>query len=194
MTSRDRVWSVIVALSVLTVLLALAVGWLWTVLAPRATLTVFPDGGVGYVSVAQSGAGVDLMFGLLAAAAGAIMGVVGFFVFPQRGWYVLCATVVGGIVGSLVAVAVGQFLTPGPHELSAALADGRQAGDTFAGPLVISATGVLGMWSLFGAVTLVVGFGIRTRGIKVAYERSWQEAYGASVSSTGESAEPTGHS
>lgn len=194
MKTRDRGWWVLLVLSGLTILLAVVVGWLWTVFAPRATLIMYPDGGVGYLSVSESGAGVDLMFGLLAAAAGVIMGVIGFVMFPRREWYVLCATVLGGVLGSLVAVAVGQFLTPGPHELSAALADGHVAGDTFAGPLVISAKGVLGMWSLLGALTLVIGFGVRTRAIKLNYQHRWQETYGESVTPVGESTELNGHS
>jgi hypothetical protein len=153
--------------------LGLAVIWVW--LAPRPSLVV-RDGNTFYESLGQSGIGVDMIFAVLAAACGVVAGVV--VALTARGGEVpaIVAAALGGLVGSLIAWRLGEALVGGLQDDGRVLVPELANGESFIGPLQLSALGVLGVWSLAATILLTSTFvwrasraGIRARRLSQEY-------------------------
>lgn len=129
----------------------LAVIWVW--LAPRPSLVV-RDGSAFYQSLGQSGIGMDMTFAVLAAACGVAAGALVAVTARSGGFQAILAAALGGLVGSVIAWRLGEALVGGLQNDGEVLVPELGNGDSFLGPLQLSALGVLGVWSL--AATIVV--------------------------------------
>lgn len=112
-----------VLLVVGSILLASPAGLLWSALAPRFGVTVSASGlSSGDLESSKAFIGADGSFFLVMLLAGALCGVVGWWLFRQAGPVTVLALVVGGIAAGLIAATVG--LMPGAHTAVAALTEG----------------------------------------------------------------------
>ena len=142
-------------------LLGLVMGAIWQLVAARPSLSVV-DGGVGYLSLSDSGVGMDVAFLILAMLCGVLSAIVALRRFRNRGVVAMLALAVGGAVGSVLAWRFGITLAGGGQAYGPELADGRSLGDVFTGPLELRAYGLLGVWSVFSVLTATLVFSRRT--------------------------------
>jgi hypothetical protein len=144
----------LLATAAASAVLGLLTGLLWSVVAPRALLTV-QSRGVAYVVNPETNAFIaaDGWFCILTGAAGLICGVVGYFVAVRRyGAIAVAGLVLGGVAASLLARWSGQ--QQGLSAFRATLAVSR-SGVMLHEPLSLGGIGPLAFWALFAA--LVVG-------------------------------------
>ncbi len=95
-------------------LLGLAVGWLWSLLAPAQRKLVYPDG-QAYPLTDESYHRFDdlVVFMFLCLAAGVVTGVGVWYLRERRGPVVLLAAVIGSAVGGWLATSVGTAWAEG---------------------------------------------------------------------------------
>lgn len=102
---RSTLGLVIVAVALVAVVagLGLAVGWLWSELAPRLPL-IMVEGGIAYADPEPEEAiGADAWFAILGLTAGAVLAVVAWFALRRfRGPVILTALVLGSVAGALL--------------------------------------------------------------------------------------------
>jgi hypothetical protein len=95
-------------------LLGLAVGWLWSLLAPAQRKLIYPDG-QAYPLTDESYHRFDdlVVFMFLCLAAGVVTGVGTWYLRERRGPVVLLAAVIGSAVGGWLATSVGTAWAEG---------------------------------------------------------------------------------
>lgn len=98
------------AISVLSTvsLLGMAVGWLWSLLAPPVRMVIGQDGPVPLVAESYHRFDALVLFTLLCLAAGIVTGVGVWFLRERRGPVVMIAAVLGSGLGGWLASLVGQ--------------------------------------------------------------------------------------
>jgi hypothetical protein len=132
--------------------LVLGAAWYWV--APRAVAVVRAEGVFIDPSTSNAFIGADGRFAVGGLLAGALSGLLAFVILRRRPIGVLVGLAVGGVLGGLVAWAVGHWLGP------AAVADQPRVavvGAELSTPLTLRATGVLVMWPL---AAVIVGFAL----------------------------------
>ncbi|MXM62915.1 AAA family ATPase [Streptomyces sp. HUCO-GS316] len=139
--------------AVITVAVALAgalLGVLWWWLSPKVPLVgqLVDQKWVVYLkdTEGEQAIGVDGTFTLLALAFGVVSAVVVFLVRRRGGVPVVVALGVGGLLGSLLAWRVGEWLGPEQDVIAHARAVGK--GVTFSAPLKLGAKGAWLAWSM----------------------------------------------
>jgi hypothetical protein len=103
-------------LSVLSLvsLLGLAVGWLWSRLAPPQRMVVYPDG-TAHPLTAESYHRFDdlVLFTLIALAAGLVTGLAVWYLRERRGPVIMLAATIGAAFGGWLATKVGTAWADG---------------------------------------------------------------------------------
>jgi hypothetical protein len=144
--------------------MGIVLGLLWVWIAPRPTLVV-RDGAAFYESAGKSGISMDMTFGLLGIAAGLVVGiVVAWWSRSGRATVslgILIAAVGGAAAGSVVAWQLGMTVVGGVDSDGSVLVPELLNGETFVGPLELTALGVLGIWPLTVAVVLAAVLVVR---------------------------------
>ncbi|MGH3758534.1 DUF2567 domain-containing protein [Actinophytocola sp.] len=109
------------ALSVLSTvsLLGLAVGWLWSRLAPPQRMVIAQDG-AALPLTAESYHRFDglILFTLLGLAAGFVTGLAVWFLRERRGPVIMIAATIGSTVGGWLAMQVGTAWAEGRYPVS----------------------------------------------------------------------------
>ena len=139
------------------------VGVVWRLVVPLAVLEKDATG-VVQVGGAETEVAADGWFAACAALAGVVAAVVAALMLRSGRLGALVGLTVGGLVGALVAWRVGLLLSP--PEITAAAAAAR-VGDTFDGPLRMSAYGVLLAWPMAAVITffaIVAGLDVDSPG------------------------------
>lgn len=158
--------------------IGVVVGIVWLIIAPRPELVARSGRLTDAVSYPQAYIGADAWLGLLCAAAGFGLAVVGFVRwYPRTPDAALVGLAIGGIVGSLVAWRLGVAIGGEPVAVPA-------EGVVVAGPLELRSYGVLLFWPTWVAI---VGLGVG-----VSRRRKHRREHAASPSAT--CATPAGQS
>ncbi|SDU75787.1 hypothetical protein SAMN04488563_5038 [Jiangella alkaliphila] len=145
--STVRVVTQIVAVSAVAGVL---MGVLWWLLAPDATGVVV-NGGLGFdAREGQHLFGRDAVFTLVGAGFGLVLSIVFTLWHRRNPVAVLVAMAAMGVVGSLIAQVVGEFL--GPEGDVAGLADGAELQI----PLRLESDAALLVWSMVAVVVAAV--------------------------------------
>ncbi|MDR2975591.1 MAG: hypothetical protein LBV00_12955 [Propionibacteriaceae bacterium] len=97
------------------------IGWNRLVKLPSYTIgndfrATIPESGLARI------AATDVWYSLIGAAAGAIIGMVAWFLFRRLGWLVTVAAAVGALVAGFAARAAGEFIGPRGFDQRVALA------------------------------------------------------------------------
>ena len=125
------------------------VGIVWRLVVPLAVLKKDPTG-VLQVGGAETEVAADGWFAVCAAVAGVLSAVLAVALLRRGRLGALLGLAAGGLVGAVVAWRVGLLLSP--PEITASARSAR-VGDTFEGPLRISAIGVLLAWPTAAVIT-----------------------------------------
>ncbi|NLU67602.1 hypothetical protein HCC30_10020 [Streptomyces sp. HNM0574] len=130
-------------------LLGIVLGLLWVWLAPRIPL--FTDGQAVYLKdpEGEEAVGADGTFVLLSLALGAVAGGAVFLARRKGGVGLVLGLACGGLLAAVVGWRLGVMLGPESDVVAAAKAAGK--GNTFEGPLELTAKGAL-LAMPFGAV------------------------------------------
>jgi hypothetical protein len=139
------------ALSVLSTvsLLGLAIGWLWSRLAPPQRKLIYTDGTpvpLTDESYHRFDALVTFMF--LALAAGLVVGVAVWYLRERRGPVVMLAAVAGGVLGGWLAMSVGTAWGEGRWPAPASV----EVGDLVSYAPVLESSWILLAWPLMTAL------------------------------------------
>lgn len=112
------------AISVLSTvsLLGMAVGWLWSLLAPPVRMVIGQDGPVPLTAESLHRFDALVLFTLLCLAAGIVTGVGVWFLRERRGPVVMIAAVLGSGLGGWLASLVGQAWAGGRFPAPASVA------------------------------------------------------------------------
>jgi hypothetical protein len=148
---------VLLRLALLQLMLSLALGALWFVVAPTPEYEV-ASGGLFFVSSQPSEfIAMDGWFAGLAAVAGIVAGL-----YVARGdrWSIpaLVLVAAGGLGGSWLAWKLGHALGPGEAQLEAGLVGGT----IVYGPLDLEALGVLAVWPIVSLVVVLFALAWRS--------------------------------
>lgn len=139
------------------------VGVVWRLVVPLAVLEKDATG-VLQVGGAETEVAADGWFAVCAAVAGVVAAVAAALLLRSGRLGALVGLTVGGLVGAVVAWRVGLLLSP--PELAAS-AKAARVGDTFEGPLRMSAYGVLLAWPTAAVITffaIVAGLDVDSHG------------------------------
>jgi hypothetical protein len=146
------------ALSVLSTvsLLGLAVGWLWSRLAPPRRMIINEDGKPVSVDIATHAQAESfhrfdalVLFTLLCLAAGFVTGVAVWFLRERRGPVIMIAAALGSAVGGWLAIQVGTAWVLGRYPVDTDL---KVLDVVFEAPRLDSAWGLVA-WPLTTALT-----------------------------------------
>ena len=116
---REAVIAVLVTFGCL--LLAAPAGLLWSVVAPRLSVTLGPDGPAAHGLEGKAFIGGDGSFLLVVAGAGVLSGVLGWLMARRAGPWTVLGLFVGGLLAAKVAAVVG--VRPGRAHVQALLHD-----------------------------------------------------------------------
>ncbi|MFI1966627.1 hypothetical protein ACH429_21370 [Streptomyces pathocidini] len=160
LTRADFRRGALIALGLTAAGVLLGLLWLW--LAPRVPL--ISDGKAVYFkdSEGEEAIAADGTFVLIAAGFGLLTALAVFLLFRRGGIAVVVGTVVGALLGSIVAWRLGVWLGPTSDVPAHARAVG--AGKVFEAPLQLRAKGALMIWPLMAAaahLALTAFFGPR---------------------------------
>jgi hypothetical protein len=158
------------------------VGVVWRVVVPLAELKKTASG-VLQVGGAETEVAADGWFAVCAALAGVLAAVAAALLLRSGRLGALVGLAAGGLVGAVVAWRVGLLLSP--PEIAAAAKVAR-VGDTFEGPLRMSAYGVLLAWPTAAVITffaVVAGLDVESHGTDRA-ERLPERADHAGLTAT----------
>lgn len=128
----------------------------WWLLAPTVVTTQTEAGPSLQPAALAAQVGIDTWFGVLALAGGVLTGVVLMGLRPRRPVLMTVLLVAGGLVSSLLMLAVGGLL--GPPDPRTVLASAA-VGETATMSLGLRATGLVWLWSAaaaFGVVSWVL--------------------------------------
>ncbi|WP_370078980.1 hypothetical protein [Streptacidiphilus sp. MAP12-16] len=136
-------------------LLGVLMGALWHWLAPRVPL--YADTSAVYLKdpEGEQAVGADGTFALIGLGIGLLAGAAAYWTTRARqgGITVAVGLTAGGLLGGYVAVKLGAALGPGSDVV--ALARSVPTGQTFYGPLKLTAQGVLVAWPIAALAVLV---------------------------------------
>ena len=148
------------ALSVLSAvsLFGLAIGWLWSRLAPPQRMLVYPDGSTHPLTAESYHRFDDLvLFALLGLGAGLVTGLAVWFLRERRGPVIMLAATIGAVLGGWLAMTVGtswadgRFPAPGKVKVLDVVTQGPQLESPWillAWPLATALVyGVLAAWN-----------------------------------------------
>ena len=139
------------------------VGMVWRLVVPLAVLEKEATG-VVQVGGAETEVAADGWFAVCAALAGVLAAVAAALLLRSGRVGAVVGLTLGGLVGALVAWRVGLLLSP--PEITASAKEAR-VGDTFEGPLRMSAYGVLLAWPMAAVITffaIVAGLDVESYG------------------------------
>ena len=139
------------------------VGVVWRLVVPLAVLEKDATG-VLQVGGAETEVAADGWFAVCAALAGVLAAVAAALLLRSGRLGAVVGLTLGGLVGALVAWRVGLLLSP--PEITASAKEAR-VGDTFEGPLRMSAYGVLLAWPMAAVITffaIVAGLDVESYG------------------------------
>jgi len=139
------------------------VGVAWRFVVPLAVLEKEATG-VVQVGGAETEVAADGWFAVCAALAGVVAALAAVLLLRSGRLGALVGLAAGGLVGALVAWRVGLLLSP--PEIAASAKEVR-VGDTFEGPLRLSALGVLLAWPTAAVITffaVVAGLDVESPG------------------------------
>lgn len=139
------------------------VGAAWRFVVPLAVLEKEATG-VVQVGGAETEVAADGWFAVCAALAGVVAALAAVLLLRSGRLGALVGLAAGGLVGALVAWRVGLLLSP--PEIAASAKEVR-VGDTFEGPLRLSALGVLLAWPTAAVITffaVVAGLDVESPG------------------------------
>lgn len=139
---REALDGAVVAVAV--AVFGVALGALWTWLAPKVPLVATEDAIFLKDSEGEAAVGADGTFTLLALGAGVLTGAVVFWLRRRGGVGVVFGLVAGGVLGSLLAWWLG--VTWGPTDDVVAHAREVGPGSVFDGPLELRAKSALLAW------------------------------------------------
>jgi hypothetical protein len=149
-TTRRVITEIVVAV----VVLALAAGAVWSLVAPDVHGQVTTSGVTVRGAEARRQFGVDGWFAVTGAVAGLLVATAAFIRHRQRPVTVLVTLVLAGLAGSVLAWRFGVLLGPGPvADRTAGLAPGTR----IAIPLGLRAPAVLLAWPIASAAAVAVG-------------------------------------
>jgi DivIVA domain-containing protein len=147
---RARPSAVAIGLALLGGLVAGAVtGLAWKLVAPLPQFQVVDGRALSSEFDVESAIAADGWFAICAAVAGIVSAVVVFAAVRAARISALVGLTVGGLLASVLAWRVGVAI--GPDSVRAAAA-GLKDGQTFSGPLELSALGVLFSWPLTAVI------------------------------------------
>ena len=139
------------------------VGVVWRLVVPLAVLQKEATG-VLQVGGAETEVAADGWFAVCAALAGVLAAVAAALLLRSGRLGAVAGLAVGGLLGALVAWRVGLLLSP---PAVAASAKAARVGDTFDGPLRMSAYGVLLAWPTAAVISffaIVAGLDVESPG------------------------------
>lgn len=148
--SRSRLALTLIGVSLPMGVVAGLLWWWW---APRVVLEVRGEVAVPEGFQPEEFLGSDVTLALLLGACGLIVGIVGVWRARDRPLVVLMGGVVGGLVGSVIAWALGTWL--GRVDVAALTAAGPD-GATFEAALRMRMPGVLLLWPVMVASVVTV--------------------------------------
>ena len=140
------------------------VGVVWRLVVPLAVLEKDATG-VLQVGGAETEVAADGWFAVCAGLAGVLAAAAAALLLRSGRLGALVGLAAGGLVGAVVAWRVGLLLSP-PEV--AASAEQAQVGDTFDGPLRLSALGVLLAWPTAAVITffaIVAGLDVESHSV-----------------------------
>lgn len=149
-TTRSRV---IAEIAVGAVVLGLAVGAVWSVLAPDVQGQVTSTGVVVRGAEARRQFGMEWWFTVTTAIAGLLLAVAAFARHRRQPVTAVLTLVLAGLGASAVAWRFGVLLGPGPVNDRAA---GLDVGTRISVPLALHAPAVLVVWSIASAVGIAM--------------------------------------
>lgn len=130
-------------------LLGLAVGWLWSLLAPAQRKVIYPDGTPIPLTDESYHRFDDLVvFMLLCLAAGLVTGVAVWYLRERRGPVVMIAAVIGSALGGWLATSVGKAWADGRWPAPASV----KTADIVSVPPVLESTWGLLAWPVMTAL------------------------------------------
>jgi hypothetical protein len=145
---------VITEIVVAVVVLGLAAGAVWSLVAPDVHGQVTATGVAVRGAEARRQFGVDGWFAVTGAVAGLLVATAAFIRHRRRPVTVLVTLVLAGLAGSLLAWRFGVLLGPGPVADRAA---GLAPGTRIAVPLGLRAPAVLLAWPIAAAAAVAAG-------------------------------------
>lgn len=136
----------------------LPAGLVWWLVAPRGALIVTASGVFPYQSENKAYIAADGWFAVVALVTGVLTGALVWARWRRRGVEAVAGLSAGGLLGALVALAIGKLL--GAEDVAARAAEAG-VGAVIQAPLDVRAYGVLCLWPI-SAVTvflaLVAGY------------------------------------
>lgn len=167
-------WRVIVEVTVAAVVLGLAAGAVWSILAPEVYGQVTSDGVVVRGAEARRQFGMEWWFAVTTGAAGLLLSVLAFARHRRQPVTTVLVLVVAGLGASAVAWRFGVLLGPGPLDDRAA---GLDVGTRLTVPLSLHAPAVLLVWPIASAAGVaIVAAALEDRGRRRVNRsgRSWR--------------------
>jgi hypothetical protein len=145
----------------LTILLGIPVGVIWSLVAPKAEVTVIERGIAITESSGQAFVAADGWFAVLSVLAGVSCGVFAHRRFSDHGVAAVIGLAIGGCGAALLAWRIGVLLGREPDALEHAAA--LPPGSTLEAALDLRALGVLLVWSIAAVACYFLGvlFGAR---------------------------------
>ncbi len=125
-------------------------GVVWELLTPLPQFEVAGDRILLPAAEDETGIAADGWFAICAGVAGVVSAVVVFMRVREARISVLAALTLGGLLAAVIAWRVGVAVGPEPVRAGA---DGLSDGESFSGPLELSALGVLFTWPLTAVIT-----------------------------------------
>lgn len=169
-------------LVLLSAIVGLAAGWIWSVVAPRAEIVTF-DGKLGVDNFSAAYIGADMTYGLLMAGAGLLVAAVAIWRWRAHPLGVLVGVVIGGIVGAALALRLGIHLAGGLTDVGGVDAAGLADGTVFQAPVELRSKGAMLMWPLVGAFALTVFYSVAGSRLRRSLLRRY---YGSPTPVTGQ--------
>ncbi|MGV1035714.1 MAG: hypothetical protein ACOYD0_01650 [Candidatus Nanopelagicales bacterium] len=146
-------------LVLLSAIVGLIVGLIWSVIAPRAEIVVF-EGKLGVDNFSAGYIGADMTYGLLVAGAGLLVAAVAIWRWRAQPLGVLVGAVIGGIVGAALALRLGVHLAGGLTDAGGFDTSGLANGTVFESPLELRSKGAMLMWPLVSAFAITVFYSV----------------------------------
>jgi hypothetical protein len=150
---RSRSWPSPLQIGVVLLACVVAgavVGVVWEMLTPLPQFQVVGDRIRLPEAEDESAVAADGWFAVCAAVAGVVAAVAAFVRVREARLTVLAGLTLGSLLAAVIAWRVGVAVGPGSVRAEAA---GLSDGETFSGPLELSALGVLFIWPLAAVIT-----------------------------------------
>lgn len=146
-------------LMLVSAIVGLTVGAIWSAVAPRAKIVVF-EGKLGVDNFSAGYIGADMTFGLLVAGAGLVVAAIAIWRWRAHPLGVLIGAVIGGIVGAALALRLGIQLAGGLADPGGFDASGLADSTVFESVLALRSKGTLLVWPLVSAFAITVFYSV----------------------------------